>query len=129
MNRKFFVTTVAAVLTALAAPAEAFFVDFLDNSPVASFTDADRALLDKAWAESADKADGTKTDWENKDTGHRGSVTPLNRYERDGRTCRAVRFHNEAEGLTSEGTYELCGGFGSEGINGWKFTGAKPLSK
>jgi surface antigen len=116
----------AAILVVITIPASALNIDFLEKSPVAYFTKEDRDLFDAACSKAFNGTDGSITDWQNSATGHRGSITPLNTYQRSGKTCRAVKFHNEAEGYTSEGTYELCKVTENEGLKGWKLTGAKP---
>jgi hypothetical protein len=129
MQRKIPALVLSATLAAIAIPASAFFTEFLDRSPMAYFTDKDREMLNAASRDALNGADGVTTDWKNSETGHSGSVTPLNSYERDGRPCRAVKYHNEAEGYASDGIFEMCKA-GDEGpMGGWKFSGDKPRTQ
>lgn len=129
MQRRIPALVLTAALAAIAVPASAFFTEFLDRSPMAFFTDKDREMLNAASKDALNGPDGETTGWKNSETGHGGSVTPLSSYERDGRPCRAVKYHNEAEGYTSDGIFEMCD-TGEEGpMGGWKFTGDKPRSR
>jgi hypothetical protein len=129
MQRRIPALVLSATLAAIAIPASAFITDFLDKSPMAYFTDKDRELLNAASIKALNGVDGSTTDWENPDSTHRGSVTPLKTYERNGKPCRAVKYHNEAEGYTSDGIFEMCKVEESGSMEGWMFTGEKPPTR
>ncbi len=96
---------------------------------MAYFTDKDREMLNAASRDALNGADGSTTDWQNSETGHSGSVTPLSSYERAGKPCRSVKYHNEAEGYSSDGVFELCKVEETGPLDGWKFTGEKPQTR
>jgi surface antigen len=81
----------------------------MEQSPVSHFTPEDKQIMRKTARDALDNVkDGTKIGWENPETGHSGSVKPINTIEKDGTTCRKTRFFNSAEGLTAIQIHRLC---------------------
>ncbi len=83
---------------------------FLLLDPIRFFTDADWEIENEtAVAAAENNADGETSTWENKDTGQSGTITPLRSYtNKKSETCRAIRFTNRKDELTSENTILAC---------------------
>jgi surface antigen len=83
--------------------------DWLEKSPVSYFTPEDKHIMRKTARDVLENGkDGTKVSWENPETGHSGSITPISNTKRADLTCRKTRFFNSAEGLTSIQLHLLC---------------------
>jgi len=99
----------ALLLTAVSLPALSANWLWLKNSPIEAFTDSDWAMLKKVGTNALNNnADGDIALWVNSDTGHSGSITPLNSVDRDGLPCRDTKFFNSASNLTSSSEFRLC---------------------
>ena len=115
---------VAAVLMASLAvgpaPVWGFNTLFLRDAPVAYFSAKDWTLfMDTLNQALNDGADGVTSRWENPSTGSRGEITPLDRRETNGTTCRNTRVVTSSQGLTARSDYLLCRAADGE----WTFGG------
>lgn len=82
---------------------------WLDYSPVRFFNDRDWELARGAADDALDNGkDGATVSWENPETGHRGSLTPLDTRQRNGRTCRNLVIENHARGLSGRSEFLFC---------------------
>jgi surface antigen len=99
----------ALVLAFVATAASAQFVGLLKNSPAELFDDQDLHLFlnaaSKALNEGAEKQAFA---WQNPKTGHRGEFTVLKTFQSDGRDCKRLLVHNEANLRKSDMRHNLC---------------------
>lgn len=100
---------VLALLLALCAlPARALNTQFLEDSVLAVFDDADVALLmgaiDRALAGPA----GETVSWQNPKSGAKGSVEPGALFERAGRECRHLELVHGSKGRQGGGQWTYC---------------------
>ena len=108
-NQCIFVISILALSCLLPGVSAAGAWTWMEQSPVSHFTPEDKQIMRTTARDALDNAkDGTKIGWENPETGHSGSVKPINTTERDGLTCRKTRFFNSAEGLTAIQIHRLC---------------------
>lgn len=104
-----FVTLMLISMCMLPVVSSASGWQWLEQSPLSHFTDEDKQIMRSTARDALENAkDGTKIGWENPETGHSGSVKPINTIEKDGTTCRKTRFFNSAEGLTAIQIHRLC---------------------
>ena len=83
--------------------------DWMSDTPLAHFTEKDMEVLRTTAREALDNSsDGTRVAWENPETGISGSVTLIKTTDRDGYTCRKVKFINNAKNLTNTLVHRLC---------------------
>jgi len=82
---------------------------FAGRSAVANMTDEDRELLTKAMDDILNnESDGSQTEWNNPDTGSRGTLKVAGTHEDFGTTCRLIRMSNTATEITRGGDFRLC---------------------
>jgi surface antigen len=99
----------ALALLFVASAASAQFVALLQNSPAQLFDDEDlRLFLDAARKALDDGAVDQKYPWQNAKNGHRGEFTVVSKFESQGRTCKRIGVHNEAQGRKSDMRHNLC---------------------
>jgi len=104
-------TLLAALLfLGAASPAMALnWVPLLKNSPAERFDDDDlQMFIINARKALNEAADNQTVSWENPDTKANGDITVLRTYEKDGRTCKRVRVHNEAGGRKATSVVDAC---------------------
>lgn len=83
--------------------------NWLRDAPANYLTEQDWDILRSTVDAALDKGeDGKEVAWSNPDTGHQGTVTPLDRAEERGVTCRSTRVFNSAGGVTNSGVYRFC---------------------
>ena len=101
---------VGAVLGLIVAtPCFGFNLQFLDDSPISKFNDKDVEIMLDTLTDALENAgDGVEVRWENTETGHHGSITPLNKITQDGMDCRRVDLQNVAEPFNGGVRYLLC---------------------
>jgi surface antigen len=93
--------------------------DFKETA-FARFTDADRSLMMARVGEALRaKDEGGALEWSNGKTGASGSVTPLNRLEWGGMSCRRLHIVNTYGRTTGKGVYKFC----QKSAGGWKLVG------
>ncbi len=112
---------VAGLVLGVALPASASSeLRWLNDSPVRFFTDKDWALSNAARDQALERsADGETVEWSNEESGSHGSVTPLSRVERNGKTCREAQIINHAKGRDGTSRFEFCrGSDGRWGVGG-----------
>ena len=108
-NHSIFVIPILALTCLLPGISMAEAWGWMKQSPVSHFTPEDKQIMRKTARDALDNAkDGIKIGWENPETGHSGSVKPINTTQRDGQTCRKTRFFNSAESLTAIQIHRLC---------------------
>ncbi len=84
-------------------------MQYLKYSPVASFTTEDFNMLQTTGKKALEEnKDGQLSEWKNPETGHSGSITPLNSKTIDGMHCRKVRFLNRTENISGQAIYTFC---------------------
>lgn len=99
---------------AAAAPSLALALDlaFLNQAPIRYMSDADVKLMETAVTEVLDQAaDGGRSDWQNEETGHSGSVTAVRSFSDNGMSCRTIQIDNRVPQATQGGgssTHDLC---------------------
>lgn len=102
-------------------------LSFLNDTAVASLTDADRKLqLDAARAvlESPDAT--SSAEWSNPDSGSSGRVQSLGNLEsEDGLHCREVRLYCKAKGVASQFAFPVC----KDPKGDWFIASGKKLKK
>jgi surface antigen len=99
--------------------ASAYEFNFLNDSPVAYYTDQDWALYKAAARDALDnKKDGTKVTWKNPVNGHGGYFIPTHTTKKNGKTCRTLKIFNYGKSRTDASTYQVC-----KYPNGWKIPG------
>lgn len=77
--------------------------------PVNQYTPQDIEVMKSVLNEVLDSgADGVEAEWSNPETGHGGSITPLNSIDQDGRQCRQTRIRNLAKSTENISEYFLC---------------------
>ena len=99
------------LLTSLAAgPALALnWMPVLKNSPGERFDDEDLQLFITTARKTVNEAPDFQTvSWENPDTKHRGNFTILKTFKKEGRTCKQVRVHTEADGRQATSMVDAC---------------------
>ncbi|MGF1529197.1 MAG: RT0821/Lpp0805 family surface protein [Candidatus Competibacterales bacterium] len=99
---------IGSILLALSAGVEAVNLGFLKNTPVARFNDQDMDMAHAALNQALAGPDGVTVSWENPATGAQGSYTPLDSFQRNGRTCRTAQLAHSARGRQGTGRYTLC---------------------
>ena len=102
--------TLIALLASLAGPALALnWVPLLKNSPGERFDDQDLHLFLNTARKTVNGASDNQTmSWENPDTKHHGDFTILKTFQKDGKTCKRVRVHNEADGRKATNVVDAC---------------------
>jgi surface antigen len=108
MRRVFFPLLIALAAVSPAALA-LNWVPVLKNSPAERFDDEDLQLfITTARRTVNEAADKQTVSWENPDTKHRGDFTILKTFKKDGRTCKQLRVHTEADGRQATSTVDAC---------------------
>ena len=109
LSKKITLLSSALILTAVSLPASSANWLWLKNSPIEAFTDGDWAMLKKTGINALENsADGVTALWVNHDSGHSGSITPLNTTDRNGLPCRNTKFFNSANNMTGSAEFVLC---------------------
>ena len=100
---------VLALVLALPVTVSAQNVGFLNDGPMAYMTSEDMKLLQQNYVDALEKLpDGATRTWHNAKTGHTGTASPLNSFDRDGKKCRLVEFANTAGGLSGQSKFTFC---------------------
>jgi len=88
--------------------------------PASKFNDEDYATM-MASVNQALRADkgGETLNWKSEKTSASGSVTPLNRLEWQGLSCRRLQIHNVFGDLRAKGVYRFC----EKPAGRWKLVG------
>lgn len=91
-------TALSIVLSLFTASAVfAFNYRDLRTAPIAWFNDRDMEMMTEAFNKAMDNNDdGASTEWSNDDTGHHGTITPLDTSRQGSQTCRRARVENYA---------------------------------
>lgn len=109
-----------ALVLCLAAPAGAFNLGYLRESPLSNFTDEElQTFLDTLRTSLNNGQDGDVVTWGDSESPRAasGSIKILKTEDRgDGTTCRDVHIENRAGGRFGGGVYRLCRDDGGE----WK---------
>jgi surface antigen len=111
---------IVAAAAALPAAAVAQNVGFLASGPMARMNTEDIKLLVKNYEDALNRLpDGHTNAWLNSKTGHSGTATPQQSFDRGGRKCRVVEFTNAADGLTGRSEFTFC----KQRDGAWKIPG------
>lgn len=83
--------------------------NWLRNAPANYLTEQDWEILSSTVEAMLDTGDdGKEVTWNNPDTGHQGTVTPLDTTDEQGVPCRNTRVFTSAGGVTNSGVYRFC---------------------
>jgi surface antigen len=104
MRLAFLVAALVATTSASAAN-----LGYLNDSPIARFTDQDMQLF-KLTVNAAldDGADGEVRSWSNPDTKAGGEIKAIKSFKRGEVPCRRVEIKNVAKGRSASGQYNFC---------------------
>ena len=109
ISKKITLISSALALAVVSFPALSGNWSWLENSPIEAFTDSDWVMLKETARKALDSGkDGDTALWVNHDTGHSGSITPLNTVDNNSLPCRNTKFFNSADGRTGSSTTRLC---------------------
>ena len=90
-------------------PAQARAWEWAKRLPVNQYSPEDigilKARMDKILSSLKD---GETGEWSNSETGHGGSITPLNSIEANGKTCRETRFQSQSDAGQNMSEFFLC---------------------
>jgi surface antigen len=107
--RRFFVPLLVAIAAASPAAMALNWVPLLKNSPAERFDEEDLHMFLNTARKTVNEAKDNQTvGWENPDTKHRGDITILKTFQKDGRTCKRVRLRNEADGRKATSVIDAC---------------------
>ena len=83
--------------------------NWLRDAPANFLNEQDWEILGNTVDTTLDAGDdGKEVTWNNPDTGHHGTLTPLDTTDEQGMTCRNTRVFNSAGGVTNSGVYRFC---------------------
>ncbi|HEY4370073.1 MAG TPA: hypothetical protein VGN07_22775 [Steroidobacteraceae bacterium] len=102
-------------------------LDFMKNTPLAYFTDADMQMLRDATKSVLDDPDPRAVrEWVNPANKYSGKAEGLGAFKSsDGLRCRKVRISTQAKGIESMATYPMCKTIHDE----WQLASGKQLEK
>jgi surface antigen len=96
-------------LALAATGASAQYAGLLKNSPAELFDDEDLKLFLEAARKTLDEGNEQQSfAWQNPKTGHRGEFTVLKAFQSQGRDCKRIGVHNEAQKRRSDMRHNLC---------------------
>ncbi len=97
-------------------------VAFLYDTPAQYFSDQDWKILEATSEYALSKLpNGKSATWQNPQTGHSGSLTPLNSIKKNGTLCRNLQITNHAQHRTDRYVFLFC-----KLSTGWKVP-TKPM--
>ena len=97
------------LLIGLASNAMAVNTRFLRSTPAARFNAQDFEKLQAAFRKAMDDgANGETVEWQNAATGSAGAITPHDRFERDGLSCRRTTVVTSHRARRSESGHVFC---------------------
>lgn len=97
------------LLIGLTGNAMAVNTRFLRSTPAARFNAEDFEKLQAAFRKAMDDgANGETVEWQNPATGSAGAITPHDRFERDGRSCRRTTVATSHRQRRSESGHVFC---------------------
>ena len=84
-------------------------VGWLSDAPIRYFSDKDTELMKNAVQKAlGNNDDGVKLEWENAETGAKGSITPVDKKIIDGLSCRDAEVFNSAGGRIANSVFTFC---------------------
>ena len=99
----------AASLVLITGYSHAFNTLFLEDAPIARFSEEDtRIMMDTFISAMDNNDDGVVSEWMNDETGVSGSVKPLKTAQEIDRICRTVEFKTTAESESETTTFKFC---------------------
>lgn len=102
-------TLTAVLALLLTAQAQAVNLMWMDRSPIQYFTSGDWQMLNASMKEAlANSTDGVTSSWANPESGHSGTITPLESLTIEGHDCRRTRFTNETRKASGRLDVTLC---------------------
>ena len=118
MNNYLVSSCLAVLLVFSSSQGFAAGVGWLSNAPIRFFSEKDMQLMkDTVFSALSNNEDGVKSEWVNSETGHKGSITPINSKKIQGLNCRDVEMFNSAGGRTANPKYTFC----QHEDGSWKF--------
>ena len=97
------------LLIGLTGNAMAVNTRFLRSTPAARFNAQDFEKLQAAFRQAMDDgANGVTVDWQNPATGSGGAITPHDRFERAGQSCRHTTIATSHRERRSESGHVFC---------------------
>jgi surface antigen len=97
------------LLIGLAGNAMAVNTRFLRSTPAARFNAQDFEMLQAAFDKAMDDgANGVTVEWQNAATGSAGAITPHDRFEREGQSCRHTTVATSHRQRRSESGHVFC---------------------
>jgi surface antigen len=89
--------------------ASGFNLSFLEDSPVAYFSDEDVDLmLDTFDRAMESNKDGEMSQWSNPKSGNGGTITVLETTTRDNQSCRKARIENQTKNSKGRSEFLFC---------------------
>ncbi len=89
--------------------AQAVNMQYLKYSPVSEFTDTDFELLQTTGVQALNEyKNGQMSEWKNEETGHSGTITPLDTSEINGYNCRKTRISNHTQEKDGQAVFTFC---------------------
>lgn len=109
MNNYLVSSCLAVLLVLSSSQGFASGVGWLGDAPIRYFSEKDAQLM-KSGIQSAlsNNDDGVKFEWMNPETGHKGSITPINSKKIQGLSCRDATIFNSAGGRTASSRFTFC---------------------
>ena len=98
------------LLLAILLPVHAINLNFLSQqAPARNFTDDDWSILQQAVSHALEQLpDGEKHSWNNPETPSSGVIEVLKTFDKQGQTCRQVRFINWHAELSGRSEFVYC---------------------
>ena len=90
-------------------PAHARAWEWAKRLPINQYSPEDIGILKARMDEILSSLkDGETGEWSNPETGHGGSITPLNSVEQNGKMCRKTQFKSESDAQGNVSEFFLC---------------------
>ncbi len=108
---RFITTAMVALMATLihSGQVQARVLDWATRLPINQYTPEDIAILKQRMDEILSTVeDGETGKWNNPQTGHGGSITPLTRVQQDNKPCRQTRFMSDVNGQENVSEFFLC---------------------
>ncbi len=111
---------ICALWAVVTAPALGSNLLFLQDAPVAYFTEEDDRMFQAALKGALDTAkDGEAKSWSNPASGASGTLTVLKTHNQHAMTCRTLKIFSTAKSRTGESVWDFC----KQPDGAWKIAG------
>jgi len=102
------IVTVLA-LTVITTTVSASNVQWLRDTAMSNMTEQDMEVMRQTARNVLNNgADGESERWENKETGAKGVLTPLDSFEQNDQICRRLEAFNEVGGASGRSVFVFC---------------------